>query len=1014
MIITAIVFFFFLNDTATTEIYTLSLHDALPISGRIANRLDLGGTNCTVDAACASSLAAVRMAISELIEGRADLMISGGCDAENTILMYMCFSKTPAFSKSGAIRPFDENADGTLIGEGIGMLALKRLADAERDGDRIYATIRGLGTSSDGRFKSIYAPRAEGQMVALKRAYADADVSPESIELFEAHGTGTAVGDYTELSALTAVLGEYTDQKQFAAIGSVKSQIGHTKAAAGAAGLIKVALALHQKVLPATINVQNPSEHADFGNTAFYVNAETRPWIRDPQRPQRRAAISSFGFGGTNFHLVLEEHASSVALPVVLGPAALTGVWHAEDSAALADRLEAGEAPDGTGAIPSRHARVGFVARTESEFAELRALAAAQLRAKPDAGSWTHPKGVVYRRTGIVPGKVAAVFAGQGSQYVNMGREAALAIPPVRAAFDEANQVIADGRTLGRAVFPAPAFDDATRAQQEADLRRTEFAQPAIGALSVGQYRWLTELGFRAEGAIGHSFGELTALWAAGALDDAAYLALARARGAAMAPPVGAPVGFDPGSMAAVRAPLADVRALIASYRDVTVCNINAPDQIVVGGPTSSVERLVADAAERKVSAAQLPVSAAFHTSFVQHAVQAFRSTVDGTAMRAPVLPVYANTPGAVYGADVAANKRILADQLRNPVDFATRIREMYDAGFRVFVEFGPKSVLTGLVSRILAGTDAVALSVDGGPAKNGEVSAKRAAVELAVLGLPISGIDSYLAPVPAEPVRKGMVIPLRGINYVTGARRKAYLDAIESPYVPAIAAAQAVSPAPVASVAPAPVAPAPVAPAPADVPVGAVAPVAESVSALLSAQVSAHAEFLDGQLATVRELVSALERRVQSGPLSNVDGVLRAVQQQGAAITDSHVQASQAMLSVVNAFGCPEGQAPAAAPAVAQQVTVPAAEEPLPVLAPAAAPVEAVAAVQEPVASSVPAPAPVAEAAPTPAPAPAPVTAPAAEAAPAPAVSSAVSAEVQGVLLEIVAEKTGYTVDKK
>jgi 3-oxoacyl-(acyl-carrier-protein) synthase/malonyl CoA-acyl carrier protein transacylase/acyl carrier protein len=943
------------------------------VSGRIANRLDLGGTNCTVDAACASSLAAVRLAISELIEGRADLMLTGGCDAENTILMYMCFSKTPAFSKSGVIRPFDENSDGTLIGEGIGMLALKRLADAERDGDRIYAVIRGIGTSSDGRFKSIYAPRAEGQMVALKRAYADADVNPESIELFEAHGTGTAVGDYTELTALTAVLGEYTDAKQFAAIGSVKSQIGHTKAAAGAAGLIKVALSLHQKVLPATINVENPSEHADFGNTAFYVNSETRPWIRDPQRPQRRAAISSFGFGGTNFHLVLEEHKSSVDNPTVFGPTALTGLWHAEDAAALADTLESGAAP-ATGAVPPGHARVGFVAATDEEFEALRALAVTQLRAKPDADAWTHPKGVVYRKSGLA-GKVAAVFAGQGSQYVNMGRDAAIAIPPVRAAIDAANQEIAGGATLGRAIYPPPAFDAETRTAQQTQLRRTEFAQPAIGALSAGQYRWLTSLGFAAEGAIGHSFGELTALWAAGALDDAAFRKLAVARGAAMAPPVGAPVGFDPGSMAAVRAPLAEVQALIAAYSDVTVCNINAADQIVVGGPTSSIERLVADATTKKVSASQLPVSAAFHTRFVQHAVDAFRSTVDSTPLAAPTIPVYANTPGASYGTDVAANKRVLAEQLRNPVDFASQIKAMYDAGFRVFVEFGPKSVLTGLVSRILAGTDAVAIAMDGGPNKDSEVTAKRAAIELAVLGLPITGIARYDAPVVADPVRKGMIVPLRGINYVTAARRQAFQDAIETPYEPAaLAAAPAAEPAPVV------VTPDPVLVSDAS------EYVAESVSSLLSSQVSAHAEFLDGQLATVREVVSTLEQRVQSGPLSGVDGVLRAVQQQGATIADAHVRASEAVLGVVKAFACTGGSTQTAT----AQVT-----EAQPVQATAPAPVEVQATTVTAAAVET------APAAPT-----------ATEVAVAPAVSSAVTAEVESVLLEIVAEKTGYPTD--
>ncbi|MGW0822372.1 beta-ketoacyl synthase N-terminal-like domain-containing protein [Streptomyces sp. NPDC002845] len=497
------------------------------VAGRIANRFDLGGINMTIDAACASSLGAVRTAASELLERRADTMLVGGCDAENTIFMYLCFSKTPALSKSGRIRPFDKDADGTLIGEGIGMLALRRLSDAERDGNRVYAVLRGIGTSSDGRFKSIYAPRKEGQMVALRRAYEDADCSPASIELFEAHGTGTAVGDATELSALSAVLSETADSTRCAAVGSVKSQIGHTKAAAGAAGMIKLALALHHKVLPPTINVDEPNPTIDFASGPFYVNTEARPWIRTPERPKRRAAISSFGFGGTNFHMVLEEHGDGDDVGVT-HPVATVYLWHAPDTAALTEDLASG-APATGGPAPEGHARIAFVARTDEELAALRELALGELRARPDAEAWSHPKGVHFRRRAARLGKVAALFAGQGSQYVNLGRAAVMALPPLRAAFDAANRHFQGAEPLSRVAFPPPAFSDAARAEQETALRATAYAQPAIGALSAGQFRYLTELGFTAEGFLGHSFGELTALWAAGALDDEAYFALARA-----------------------------------------------------------------------------------------------------------------------------------------------------------------------------------------------------------------------------------------------------------------------------------------------------------------------------------------------------------------------------------------------------------------------------------------------------------------------------------------------------
>ncbi|MGW1315102.1 SDR family NAD(P)-dependent oxidoreductase [Streptomyces sp. NPDC002426] len=928
------------------------------VAGRIANRFDLGGTNCTVDAACASALAAVKLAVSELVEGRSDLMITGGCDAENTILMYMCFSKTPAFSKSQIIRPFDESADGTLIGEGIGMLALKRLADAERDGDRIYSVLRGIGTSSDGRFKSIYAPRAQGQQLALRRAYEDADVPAGSIELFEAHGTGTAVGDHTELSALGSFVAEGQDARGYAAIGSVKSQIGHTKAAAGAAGLIKLSLALHQKVLPPTINVEQPSAAVDPAETPFYVNSQARPWIADPGRDKRRAAVSSFGFGGTNFHMVLEEHDTTGGK--VLGPVARTGLWHAADPEALARRLEQGAAPDPLGWVPAGDARIGIVARSDEEFEALRTTAVELLRAKAGADAWQHPKGITYRRSGIPAGtKAAAVFAGQGSQYVGMGREAALAVPPVLAAYDRANRLTAGAETLGRVVFPPPAFDDATRTAQEESLRRTEFAQPAIGALSAGQFAWFKELGFAPDGVIGHSFGELTALWAAGVLDDDGFTELARARGLAMAPPADAS-GHDSGAMAAVRGELSAVEALVAGYRDVSVCNINAPGQIVVGGPTAEIDRLVADSASGKVPAKRLPVSAAFHTRFVAHAADAFREAVEGVALNAPRIPVYANTPGASYGADQAESRRTLVDQLLRPVAFADRIEEMYADGFRVFVEFGPKRVLSDLVDRVLEGREGVrTVAVDGGPAKDGEIALKRAVIELAVLGLPVTGIDDHSAEAPEVRPGKGMAIPLRGINYVTDARRSAYREALAEPSREALPAAR---PEPVAELASEPVSK-PVSESVAPSTEGA----AESLSAVAKEGLDLQAEILDAHVSTIQEAVKTLEQSVRSGTHPDADAALRLIEQHGASITTAHERATRLLIDALKGEEAP---------------TAPAAASIAPAVPVAVAPVEA------------PAPAPVA----------------AEPAVPAP--SGEVNAAVLEALLEVVAEKTGYPVE--
>lgn len=273
------------------------------VAGRIANRFDFGGENCVIDAACASALGAIRLSIHNLQTGHAKVAVCGGVDTANGIPMYVCFSKTPALSPTHDCRPLSQDADGTMLGEGIGLLVLKRLEEAEKDGDDIYAVIRGYGVSSDGRAKSIYAPSEEGQKRALKRCYASAGYDPSTVELIEMHGTGTKVGDRVEINALNEFFN--TDQKKnYCALGSVKSQYGHTKGAAGAVSLMKVVMALNNKVLPPTIKVDNP---VDVSDTAFYISADSRPWFKKNEMP-RRASVSSFGFGGANYHLTLEEY----------------------------------------------------------------------------------------------------------------------------------------------------------------------------------------------------------------------------------------------------------------------------------------------------------------------------------------------------------------------------------------------------------------------------------------------------------------------------------------------------------------------------------------------------------------------------------------------------------------------------------------------------------------------------------------------------------------------------------
>ena len=276
------------------------------ITGRIANRLDLMGPNFTVDAACASSLVAVQLAMRELQDGNCDLALAGGSHVLTPMPMITIFCQMGALSRRQEIRPFDKDADGTLLGEGLGLLVLKRLSDAERDRDRIYAVVKGVGVASDGRAVGVMAPRVEGEELAMQRAYRAAGVSPHSVSLIEAHGTGTPVGDFTEIQALKNVFGPRRSRLPNVAVGTVKSMISHTVPAAGVAGMIKTALALYNKVLPPTLHCDEPNPVFELEKTPFYINTETRPWI--VADGPRRAGVSAFGFGGINAHAVLEEY----------------------------------------------------------------------------------------------------------------------------------------------------------------------------------------------------------------------------------------------------------------------------------------------------------------------------------------------------------------------------------------------------------------------------------------------------------------------------------------------------------------------------------------------------------------------------------------------------------------------------------------------------------------------------------------------------------------------------------
>ena len=695
-------------------------------AGRVANRFNLGGVNCTVDAACASSLAAVYLAALELDSGNSEMVVVGAADTVQNPLAYLCFSKTRALSSRGQCRPFDENADGIVISEGLAVIVLKRLADAERDGDRIYAVIKGVGSSSDGREKSLTAPRPQGQCVALERAYKKAGFSAKSLELIEAHGTGTVVGDSAEIEALKRVFESEGAIQQGCAIGSVKSMIGHTKCAAGLAGLIKVAMALYHKVLPPTAGVNTPNPKAKFSGSPFYVNSEARPWIHGTDDHARRAGVSSFGFGGTNFHAVLEEYTGDY---LVSEARFAQERWPSElfllraktrqeligEARQVCRGLEEGARPtlcdlanalwrrsrqEGNGSEKSNHLTLAIVASSLDDLKQ-KLTQAEQDLLKPDLTRIDNPRGIYFSQQPLaLEGRVAFLFPGQGSQYPDMLRELAIVFAEVREAFESADRVLRSRIPGGLStyVFPPPRFREDEQEGARLALMRTDLAQPALGAAELGVCKLLKSLGVAPGMVAGHSYGEYVALYSAGVFDEHALLHLSESRGRF----IREEAGTAPGTMAAIEAGRETVCRILERIDDVWIANLNSPKQTVISGSSSGVEQAVKVLAAREIRARHLPVSCAFHSPIVAAARDRLAELLLSVKLQEPQLEVFSNASAAPYPRDPKAIGEILADHLVKPVDFAGEVEAMYGAGGRVFVEVGPNSVLTRLVSEIL------------------------------------------------------------------------------------------------------------------------------------------------------------------------------------------------------------------------------------------------------------------------------------------------------------------------
>ena len=715
-------------------------------AGRVANRFDLGGVNFSVDAACASSLAAVYLAARELADHTSDMAIVGGVDTAQSPFGYLCFAKAQALSARGRCRTFDESADGIAISEGISMMVLKRLEDAERDGDRIYAVIKGVAGSSDGKGRSMTAPRLEGQILALQRAYARAGIRPSTVGLIEAHGTGTALGDASELSAVADVFLADGATPQSCAIGSVKSMVGHTKSAAGVTGLMKVALALYHKTLPATLHVEKPNPKLLEPGTPIFVNTETLPWI-PPAATPRRGGVSAFGFGGTNFHAVLEEFQGDLTDPADIAqtekwPADLY-VWNDPTPADLAAASGAA-----TRVSPSAQTRLAIVASSPEDLRAKLAKAKTALESKQPLND---PQGI-YLAFGPPRGKVAFLFPGQGSQKTHMLRELALHFPEFRASLEQAEQSLAGRfpKKLSAYIYPPPTFSPEQEKQQNLEITDTVVAQPALGVVEIGLCHALERLGVRPDMTAGHSYGEYAALAAAGVISDSALFDLSESRGRAIKDTT----HDEAGTMAAVSADADAIAKALDGMEGITLANHNSPRQTVISGSNAAVAAAIEKLAAAGLAAKPIPVACAFHSPLMEPARERFAAVLARQTFAKPHAAVFSNTLGAQYPEDPQEIAALLASHLVRPVKFVDEIRAMYEQGARVFVEVGPKGVLTGLARQILDGKDARFIQIDSD--RTPMVQLLNGLAQLAAEGMPVDAAQLLRGRIsqPEPPVR--------------------------------------------------------------------------------------------------------------------------------------------------------------------------------------------------------------------------------------------------------------------
>ncbi len=708
------------------------------IAGRIANVYDFHGPSFTVDAACASVLAAVITGVQGLFLHEYDAVICGGSDMPLKQLGFIYFSAINALSPDGSY-PFDKRANGFVMGQGAGSVILKRFEDAVRDKDTIYAVITGFGEASDGKGKYIAAPNEEWQARSIEKAIKMAGYSVDTIEMIEAHGTATIVGDVVEVNALKrafAALG--ATKKSYCGLTSVKSNIGHLKSAAGIPGLIKAVLAIHHKTLPPTANFKEINPKLQIEDSPFYIIDEVREWPAKKEHP-RRANVSAFGFGGADYHLALEEYreedyrqvmgvgfeapkAQTIATPSAQ-PAAKTDsaqiiFFTGESVNDLADQVKNFQS-----SLQSRqdisYADFCFIhnySMRADQQTRLAIIAASvdDLQSKFDffsknLGKLDHKilgtKGIFFKEgTAMTPAEIAVMFPGQASQYLNMFRHIYDQYDSVRAWFSKADAFwfSKHQHTVSSLIFPV------NKNEEEAleILRQTQNAHPAIFITSFALYDLLKNMGFSAQYMTGHSLGEITALAAAEKLSFDDALRLVEQRGYAFH---NAKLD-DTGKMISIMGTLEQATKLIAESKiDVTVANINSPQQIIIAGSSLNIDQFKKFLDGKKVSNKILFVSHAFHSAVVQPVADIFYQQIKDIPFKKSDVKVIMNHTGDYYPNTAKGLDKIpelLRDQILQPVNFVNSIQKLYHDGVRLFVEIGPGSILSNQVKDILSGKE--------------------------------------------------------------------------------------------------------------------------------------------------------------------------------------------------------------------------------------------------------------------------------------------------------------------